>query len=289
MPPKRQYKKKKKVVRKRQYKKKTSGITMNQMLSKMCITKIHKFAGMGQLHPFGTSVGGIRDSNWYLHFPANLARNNGQTALLDTTYRESSRIHFKNVRYNLQFLPEDKTIRPVQYRFAFGYFKGDDNLGSQQITSTKMNQAFPTVDDNLKRTSPSATPNVPSASDFYMKYVSKVYTITPKQIYDSNGSDDLHGALGAGGALTELPEPMRALWLPKSHTFNFTLNRTLTYEGPDGDSLNGWCPFFAVQSTCIGDTWTCPDVISNITPADWGAKPCPLLKIDSTSYFCDIH
>ncbi|AXH79049.1 MAG: hypothetical protein [Circular genetic element sp.] len=273
--------KKKKVI-----KRSGRGLTMNQMLSKMCITKIHTYAGITNTRPFGASANGLVDTPWYLHFPLNLARNNAMSAGSDTTARESSRIHFKNVKYDLQFLCNPKTIRPVQYRVFFGYFKGDDNLGTQGLTASVMGSAFPTVDDNLKRSSPSSAPNVPSASDFYMKYVSKVFTLTPKQIYDSNGSDDYDNVITPG---VNEPEPMRALWLPKSHKFNFQLNRTFSYEGADGDTLNGYLPVFGVQATQIGDTWTRPDIISNQTESSWGQKPCPLLKVNAVSYFCDIN
>lgn len=278
--------KNKKQKKRVQKKRGNRGLTMNQMLSKMCITKIHTYTGINNTRPFGASQNGLVDTSWYLHFPLNLARNNGMSAGADKTARESSRIHFKNVKYDIQFLPNEKTIRPVQYRVIFGYFKGDDNLGTQSLTASIMGSAFPTVDDNLRRNSPSSSNNVPSAGDFYMKYVSKVHTLTPKQIYDSNGSDDYDNAITPG---VNEAEPMRGLWLPKSHKFNFQLNRTFNYEGADGDTLDGWLPVFGVQATQIGDTWSRPDIISDQTESAWGTKPCPLLKINAVSYFCDIN
>lgn len=295
MPPKRQYKKKP-VKRNNKGKKryaKKSGITMNQMLSKMCITKIHQFTGLDTQHPWGTDVQGtIQQQQWFLHFPANLARNNGQTAATDLTMRESSRIHMKNIRYNVNILPDRHTYNPLQYRLVFGYFKGDDNAGTQSLTESSLKAMFPKITSNLKSRGPSAGGQIPGGEDLWIKYQSKVFTVTPKMVYDANGSDDNQTAseiVVGSNQLTEGAEPMRGVWLPRSHKLNFAVNRTLSYEGPDGDTLNGWCPFFAIQCIPIEFPYTRPNIPTDPDRSKWGTYPCPLLQVDCRSYFCDIN
>lgn len=272
---------------------KKSGITMNKVLSKMCITKIHDFTGIDFLHPFGTDVQGtVPNQQWYLHFPANLPRVNTNNVQADLTSRESSRIHMKNIRYNLSILPDRHTYNPLQYRVVFGYFKGDDNAGTQALTPSSLKAMFPKITSNLKSRGPSVIGTVPGGEDLYIRYQSKVFTVTPKMVYDANGSDDNTTAseiVIGSNSLTEGAEPMRGVWLPRTHNFNFQINRTLSYEGVDGDTLNGWCPFFAIQMVPVEFNYSRPNVISDTDRTKWGNYPCPLIQMNCKSYFCDIN
>jgi len=287
--PRKNVKNNKKRVVKRKYQKKSSGITMNQMLNKMCITKIHTFGNLDVLRPWGTSIGGSDTANWFIHLPANLNRNTATSATIDAVDRESSRIHFKNCKYDFTIHPDRKYFSGLQYRIVLGYFKGDDTQGAQSLTEAKMTSMYPRINTLLKNRKPGTYSN-PSSDDIYFKYISKVSTITPKMVYDANGSDDnTTGSNVVDGVLQAGHEPMRGIWQHRSHKLNFQINRTLSYEDGDGDSLNGWCPFLAIQ--CIGMDYplTKPNIISDPDPANRGAFPGPLLTLQATSYFCDLH
>lgn len=271
--------------------KRKKGTSTNAMLSKMCITKIHQFSGLEEVRPFGTSVSGMDTANWWMLDVAHISRNNTQTATNDNTQRQSSRIHFKNCRINLNFLPNRSTYAPLQYRICLGYYKGDDNAGTSSLTPARLQSMFPKLTTNLKNKNPGGISD-PSAQDIYWKYISKTFTITPKMVYDANGSDDNTSATEVvigSNSLTEGAEPMRGVWLPRTHKLNFSINRQLNYEDADGDSLNGWNPFFAIQCLGIEYPFTKPDVPTNTDRTQWGSFPCPRLQIDATSYFCDIH
>lgn len=280
----------KKKVYKKTYRR-PRALTMNQIMSKMCITKRHQFTGLEELRPFGTSVSGVDTANWYLINVAALARSNAGTANIDITTRESSRIHFKNTQISLNILPNRQCYAPLQYRFIYGYFKGDDSKGTQGLTPALLTSMFPNLTTSLK-IPVTGTYTTPSPADIYCKYNSKVFTITPKMVYDANGSDDKTSGTEiviGENTLTEGAEPMRGVWLPRSHKLNFVVNRTLTYEDGDGDSLNGWCPFFAIQCIGIEYPFSKPNVVSDPDRSKWGRFPCPRLQIEATSYFCDIN
>lgn len=267
------------------------GTNLNKLMNKMCITKIHQFVGLEELRPFGTSVSGIDTASWWMMNPAALARNNGGTATIDNTIRESSRIHFKNFRINFNFLPNRQCYAPLQYRFIYGFYKGDDNAGTGSLTPALLTSMFPKLTTNVKNKLPGAYTS-PSAQDLYIRYQSKVYTCTPKMIYDANGSDDSQSGTEiviGENALTEGAEPMRGVWLPRSHKLNFKVNRQLNYESADGDSLNGYAPFFAIQCVGIEFPFSKPDIPTDTDRTKWGRFPCPRIQVDATSYFCDIH
>lgn len=287
MPPKKIVKKKKagkKVVRR-----KNNYITMNQMINKMCITKTHQFANLNVLRPWGQNTSGTSNVSWYLHFPANLNRNTGVNATIDVTDRESSRVHFKNCKYEFTIQPDRHYYSGLQYRIVFGYFKGDDATGTQGLTTAQMTNMCSKINDPVKHNKPGTYSN-PGGPDFYIKYESKKYSITPKMVYDANGSDDrttgssiIDGVSQSGG------EPIRGVWNHRHHKLNFQLNRTLSYETQDGDSLNGWCPFLGIQMLGIQYGLTRPDVVSSTDPATFGNFPSPKLELSCTSYFCDLH
>ena len=111
-------------------------------------------------------------------------------------------------------------------------------------------------------------------------------------IYDANGSDDNTSAseiVIGENSLTEGAEPMRGVWLPRTHKLNFNINRTYSYESDDGDSLNGYCPFFAVQLIPIDFQFSMPNIPTEPDKTKWGTNPCPQLQLDCRSYFCDIN
>lgn len=255
-------------------------VIKKMMANSLKITKEHKVTGLDNVLPFGTTVNGLlANRHWYMVDLCHLARNYvvsgasaGASLVVDETQRESSRIFHKNSRVKFDIIPDPLCLNPIQYRLVLGYFKGDDNLGTSQFTSRDLDTGYSSVYSQLKR---GQTGN----KDFVFTYVSKTHTITPKMIYDANGSDD-----------QTLGETMKAIWLPRHHELNFQANRVRTYESDEGDSLDGWRPFFAIQ--CIptaGSTgFSAPDLITD-TSGSRGDNPTPMLTMDVRTYFQDIN
>lgn len=260
--------------------KKVSAKDVAMLASKFKITKEHKVQGLDNVIPFGTTVSGLTANNhWYMVDFAHIARQyarDGQSVgvnlTIDEAARESSRIYHKNSRIKFDLIPDELVLKPIQYRMVLGYFKGDDNVGSSQLTNATMSSQFPNIYTRLKR-------GRAGNSDFYWTYISKVHTITPKMIYDANGSDDAVGG-----------EQMKAVWLPRHHELNMVCNQMRKYEDDEGDSLDGWRPFFALQ--CIPSAgnsgFSAPDLPTD-TSGNRGSNPSPLLTIDCRTYFQDIN
>lgn len=250
------------------------------MANQFKITKEHKITGLDKVFPYGTTVSGLTTNQyWYSVDLAHMRReynvagaSTGASLASDQTGRESSRIYHKNSRIKFDLIPDPLCLNPIQYRMVLGYFKGDDNVGTSQFTRADLSTIFPKVYTKLKR-------GIAGQGDFYFTYVSKTHTITPKMIYDANGSDD-----------QTLTETMKAVWLPKHHELNMRCNKVRNYESDEGDSLDGWRPFFALQVAPVAGSpgFSAPDLITDDSSTR-GSNPTPMLTIDARTYFQDIH
>lgn len=264
--------------RKKNYRKKRSNKLVS--LDKYKITKEHKLTGVDKIFPFGTTVSGlVTNQSWYMVDLCHLARNyvsaggsTGASYSADQTQRESSRIYHKNSTVKFDIIPDPLCLNPLQYRMVLGYFKGDDNVGTSQYTRNDLSAGFPRIYTKLKR-------GIAGQGDFYFTYISKVHTLSPKMIYDANGSDD-----------QTVGELMKAVWLPKHHELNMRCNKVRNFESDEGDSLDGWRPFFAIQCTPVAgqDGFSAPDIISD-SDSTRGSNPTPMLTLDVRTYFQDIH
>lgn len=238
----------------------------------MTITKCHKFAGHDDMSLFG-NVYGSPESNdpveWYVFSP--LILNRVANSVPSDTDRQSNRIFARNSRAEFQVIPSKRYIQGFQIRVCSGYFKGDDNVGTQGLTKTIMKTIYPEIHTSLN------TKQNPATDDFKWNY-SKTYTFLPKQIYDEDTEEGDH--MGADRVLV-------ALWQPKTIVVNFKHNNVKTFEGADGDSLNGWNPIICIQCKPLeGATqFTRPTLPSS---ADIGTAPSPRIHSKMETYFSDI-
>ena len=275
----------KKPFKKRRYNRKKSKPkpkSFGQIANKMKITKCHQVAGVGALMPFGNSENGLTiNAHWYFQPLCNLQRyyttTGGDTQAYadDLTNRESSRVYHKNSTIQMDLIPNENNITPFAYRVAMGYWKGSREDGSQELRVPDLVTFFPGMRTPLKGGHSGNT----DSGRFYWTYVSKPTTVTPKQVYDRNGSDDAIGA-----------EALNAIWVPHTRTYRFKANRVRSFAGDDGNTLEGWNPIFAIQ--CIplvgNSAFTHPNLITDVA-GDLGSHPGPLLQLDIKTYFQDIH
>lgn len=267
-------------AQKRKYKRKP---VVKLVADKLKITKCNKPINLQQLFVFGRTQSGLTNNpNWY-HYPlCNLTSQHnaieatvGDNLTVDLEKRESVRIFHKNSRVNFTLIPAKGYLEPIQYRYVLGYFKGDDNAGTQTgLTNANLNTLYPTIHTRMKR-------GKGGRNDFYYTFISKTYTLTPKMIYDVNGSDDNSGA----------SETMNAIWLPKTHSCNMICNKVRQFESDEADSLDGWTPFFAIQCLPVAGSsgFNAPDL-----PTDEGTwsglqNACPQLQLEICTYFQDIN
>lgn len=253
---------------------------MKLVADRLKITKCHKPTGLDTLYPFGNTNATLRDSIWY-HYPlANITaahnateQNVGDNFLIDNTKRESSRIFHKNSQIEFVIIPAKNYLEPIQYRYVCGYFKGDDNAGTQQLTNQNLEGLFPRIHSRMKT-------GLGGRNDFYFTNISRAFTITPKMIYDSNGSDDAQGS-----------ERMEALWIPKSHKLNMRCNKIRQYESDESDSLDGWYPFFAIQCVPVpgASAFNAPDIISDTSSWSGLQTATPQVQLEIRTWFQDIN
>lgn len=252
----------------------------NFVKNQSVITKKHLFAGLNGIRPFGGDDhdnGIILNNKWKVLHPLNLSKQVGATAANDWGDRESSKIYAKNTTFQMRVTPDPLFLEPFYVRVLAGYFKGDDNVGTQGITEASMGVLYPEIDSGKY------TRNT-GQRDFYWKY-ENTRLICPKQIYDSNGSDNATTAMGQ----VEAAEPMKALVCPVDMKYNFIHNRVHSYEDSDGDSLQGWTPIIAIQCVPLqGSTKFDRKTLEGDTTVI-GTRPGPILDIVMTSYFNDCH
>ena len=235
--------------------------------------KAQKFAGHDDMSLFGTAPAGGESydpKEWYIFNPLMLNRVSNATP--SETDRQTNQIFARNTRAEFQFIPSKRCIQGIQVRIACGWFKGDDNKGTQGLVSNDLKTIYPDVHTLLQTKQNAAT------ADFKWNY-SKVYTMMPRQIYDEDTEEGDH--TGADRVLV-------ALWYPRTIKYNFKFNRKHTYEGADGDSLNGWNPIICLQCKPLegGTAFTRPTLPAS---PDVGVNPGPRIHSNMTTYFSDIR
>lgn len=163
-------------------------------------------------------------------------------------------------------------------RLMAGYYKGDDNAGTQGagLLPVTLKTLYPEINE---------MPYTKNAGqrDYYWKY-KKTFNFCPKQLYD--GVDET--SLIAGQP--DKSHVTNSLWMPKTIKYNFRFNRVHEYEDADGDSLNGWTPLIVLQCMPLegGTGFTRPDIESDQN-TNKGASPSPVLHTSMITYFNDCH
>lgn len=244
------------------------------VMNKTVITKKHLFPGISGIRPFGSDdndQGVINNQTFYIFNPLNIEKTNTNAPADDWANRESSKIYARNTTFSMKVKPDNLFLEPFYIKVLAGYFKGDDNAGTQSLTPASLKSLYPDIDNGIytKHT---------GQRDFYWKYQKK-RLVCPKQIYDSNGSDDQQLQ----------SEPMRALVCPFTMTYNFRFNRVHEYESTDGDSLQGWTPVIAVQCMPLeGNSPFQRRTLEGDLQVP-GSRPGPILDVVMTTYFNDCH
>lgn len=246
---------------------------VKESLAKSVIVKRHAFTGLDRIMPFGMNVSNVSLDSFRLFFPLHLSKSTANSNADDFNNRESNRIYARNCQFWCNIQPRTTCIEPFQIRIMAGYFKGDDNTGTGQLTSQALKTLYPEIND-LPYTRNTGQ------RDFYWKYT-RTYNMCPKQLY--NGTDETYPA-------PDESQADRALWLPKDLKYNFRFNRLYDYEDDEGDSINGWTPLIAVQCLPLegGTAFTRPDIETNIS-GNVGAYPGPLMHVSMVTYFNDCH
>lgn len=241
------------------------------------VIKRHDFAGVNQLMPFGTSQNGLITAQTMRVFaPLQLNKDGSNSASADFHNRESQRIYARNCMFKMNVQPHRQYVQPFQIRLLCGYYKGDDNDGTQGVglTPAALKVLYPNINDAVY------TKNT-GHKDYYWKY-RKTFTFCPRQLY--NGIQEYPTE-------DDQSEIDSALWLPKDISYNFRFNRIHEYEDSDSDSLNGWTPIIVVQCMPLegGQVFTRPNIESDIASGSIGTTPSPLLRISMITYFNDCH
>lgn len=235
--------------------------------------KAHKFAGHDNMSLFGTAPAGGETNDpveWYIFSPLML--NRVANSAPSQNNRQSDTIFARNSRAEFQFIPSKRCLQGFQVRVCSGFFKGDDNKGTQGLVKNDLKVIYPDIHTKLYTRENAAT------ADFKWNY-SKTYTFVPKQIYDEDTEEGDH--TGADRVLV-------ALWTPKTIKINQKHFSKKTYEGSDGDSLNGWNSIIAVQCKPLegGTQFSRPTIPSS---ADTGNNPGPRIHSSMVTYFSEIY
>lgn len=246
-------------------------VAVKTALNRSVIIKCHKFPAMDRVIPFGTSQNGvIQGQTFKIFYPLLMTKSQYNSNADDFNNRESNRIYARNCKFQCHVQPRSVTMEPFQIKIMCGYFKGDDNIGTGQLSESSMQTLYPEINDlpYTKNT---------GQRDFYWKY-RKTYTLCPRQLYD--GIDEA----------SDESQVNRALWLPKEINYNFRFNKLFTYESDEGDALNGWMPLIAIQCLPLegGTAFTRPDLETDLDGAA-GSYPSPTLHCSMVTFFNDCH
>jgi len=134
--------------------------------------------------------------------------------------------------------------------------------------------------------------------------------MVPKQLFDSNWSDDTTSKaeyIFGENLITEGAEITNALLLPFRKRFNFKFNRQFTYKNSDPDSIVGQNPFIAIGVFPCGDaprfrslplandqtyagsfSYTDGEGVQHSVKITDTQNPSPALSVKLTTYFKDI-
>lgn len=247
-----------------------------QVTTQTTIIKRHAFSGIDRICPFGTSPNGLNSAESFRVFlPLALNKDTTNANASDLNNRESARIYARNCQFKCNVQASTKYIQPFQMRIMAGYYKGDDNDGTQGhgLSPSTLKTLYPEINDLPY------TKNI-GQRDYYWKY-RKTFNFCPRQLYD--GEDEYPGQ-------ADQSEVNRALWMPRSFGYNFRFNRIHEFEDADADSLNGWTPLIVVQCLPLegGTMFTRPDIETDLDN-NQGASPTPVLHCSMVTYFNDCH
>ena len=222
------------------------------------------FGSDGMLQPATDPI------EWHLIKPLNL--NRVANTEPDDNDRQANTIFARNASCHMEVFPSKRYLGNFQIRICYGYFRGDNSVGSQTLTSTNMKTIYPEINTKLWDRDHAGK------QDFKWKY-QKTYTLCPRQVYDEDTEEGDH--TGADRVLV-------ANWMPRKFRMNFKFNRRHTFANSDGDSLDGWMPIIAIQCKQIpgGLQFTRPSLP---TSADTGSNPGPRFEIATTTYWSDVH
>ena len=317
MPPKKNYRKKRPVRRKRPVRKATIRSMAKKQALALKITKKKESTVIER--PFGkqpvvneyqagtsaqTLSGVLTDSrHWSVFNPLYLQATQGQH---EPTDREDMRIYANNTQAEIELYFNKNNIHCTYVRCIYGYYKGLPNLNdSNMLDHSLMESLLPTHTSRLDPAQ-QTTKQFKILSD-------RTSLCVPKQLYDSNWSDDTQGAaehIFGENPWTEGQEITHALWLPYKKKFNFKFNRQFTYQNSDADSIVGMNPFIAIGVFPCGDaprfkslplaaantydgTFTYTDtseqeaVVRTVKITDTN-NPSPALSVKLATYFKDI-
>lgn len=208
----------------------------------------------------------MSSNQWFCIKPAALAGGGANSGSAENVRLSNQAwIHRCSGIFHVKINP--LTLYNVEIRKMCGWYKGGTGNYDQpanQFGITHLQNSFP---HRLKRYDP----------DNFKIIEDRTWDVTPKMIYDSNGSDD-----------QTLSEPMRAVWSPQQIKCNFKFNRVFRYtddvdnnaeEGlaQNGIQQVGWIPFIAIQLRCPDQAFTAPT----------GNNPAPMLDYKFTTYFKD--
>ena len=144
--------------------------------------KAHKFAGHDDMSLFGTAPAGGESydpKEWYIFSPLML--NRVANSAPSQNNRQSDTIFARNTRGEFQFIPSKRCISGFQVRVVMGYFKGDDNKGTQGLVSNDLKTIYPDIHTKLQTRENAAT------ADFKWNY-SRTYTFC--LLYTSDAADE---------------------------------------------------------------------------------------------------
>lgn len=240
-------------------------------------------------------------SNWQvfnpLYLPATLQQH-------DAENREDMRIFANNCQAEIEVYFNKNNIDCAYVRCIYGYYYGLPNQAdSNALTGAQMDTLLPQHSSRLDPAN-ATTRQFKILSD---RQVLKV----PKQLYDSNWSDDQESAtehiFGAESRFAiEGSEITNALWTPYKKTFNFKFMKQFTYQNSDADSIVGGNPFIAIGVFPCGDAqhfkslplgaqtyngkfaYADEDGTLHSVAVTDTTNPSPALSVKLTTYFKDI-
>lgn len=237
---------------------------------------------------------------WQVFNPLYLQATSGQHEPND---REDMRIYANNTQAEIELYFNKNNIDCCYVRCIYGYYRGLPNLDDANLLSS----------DLLETLFPNHTARLDPAQGTTQQF--KILSDTtslrvPKQLYDSNWSDDTQGKaehIFGENLLTEGAEITNALWLPYKKKFNFKFNRQFTYQNSDPDSIVGQNPFIAIGVFPCGDapqfrslplandqtyagsfTYTDAEGVQHTVSVTDSQNPSPALSVKLTTYFKDI-
>ena len=237
--------------------------------------------------------------HWSVFNPLYLQATSGQHEPND---REDMRIYANNTQAEIELYFNKNNIHCCYVRCVYGYYKGMPNLNDSNM-----------LDQNLlELLLPTHTTRLDPAQEQTRQFKilsDRTSLCVPKQLYDSNWSDDTQGAaevIFGENPWSEGQEITHALWLPYKKKFNFRFNRQFTYQNSDADSIVGMNPFIAIGVFPCGDApkfkslplaagntydgtfaYTSDSEVKTVKITDTN-NPSPALSVKLATYFKDI-